>query len=115
NEEIRARPMPTARVLEAARMIRAAGIHLYVDVIFGFPDETPEEMWSTVELAAKSGADSVKSFVFFPLPGTPLMETCVERGLLSADDRAAIEDGRGSYHGRSPLRHPNGDVAFALS
>ncbi len=115
NESIRARPMPTARVLEAARKIRAAGIHLYVDVIFGFPDETPADMWSTVELAAATGADSVKSFVFFPLPGTPLLRSCVERGLLAPADVLAIEEGRGSYHGRSPLRQPYGGTAFTLS
>lgn len=115
NESIRARPMPTARVLEAARKIRAAGIHLYVDAIFGFPGETPADMWSTVELAADSRADSVKSFVFFPLPGTPLLRDCIERGLLTSEDVAAIEEGRGSYHGRSPLRQPHTAIAFTLS
>ncbi len=115
NEEIRARPMPTRAVLDAARRIRAAGIRLYVDAIFGFPDETPAELWSTVELAAATRADAVKSFVFFPLPGTPLLRDCVERGLLSPEDQVAIEDGRGSYHGRSPLRYPHADLAFSLS
>ncbi|MBK7975805.1 MAG: B12-binding domain-containing radical SAM protein [Deltaproteobacteria bacterium] len=115
NEAIRARPMPTTAVLDAARRIRAAGIRLYVDAIFGFPDETPADLWSTVELAAESRADAVKSFVFFPLPGTPLLRECVDRGLLTAEDEAAIEDGHGSYHGRSPLRYAHADLAFSLS
>lgn len=62
-------------VERAARVARRAGFLPHLDLIFGLPDETPDERRATVALARRlrrqTGA-RIHAHYFHPLPGTPL-------------------------------------------
>ena len=53
--------------------------------IIGFPDETKDEIYETIEFAQESDIDWAAFFCYMPLPGTPLFETCVKKGYICPD------------------------------
>ena len=50
--------------------------------MIGFPDETGDQIGRTIELAQSLDVDDFYISLVTPLPGTPLYDECVERGLL---------------------------------
>jgi anaerobic magnesium-protoporphyrin IX monomethyl ester cyclase len=74
------------------RSIREAvdnGIDVKVNIILGFPDETPREVLETyrflVDLAVV-GVEAVSVFPFCPYPGSELFDELVRRGSILLDD-----------------------------
>ncbi len=53
--------------------------------MIGFPDETREQIMKTVDLALNLDVDDFYISLCTPLPGTPLYDQCVRRGLLHDD------------------------------
>ncbi|MBN2453540.1 MAG: B12-binding domain-containing radical SAM protein [Candidatus Omnitrophica bacterium] len=68
--------------LEACDIINEAGLPLSVNNIIGFPCETRELIFDTIELNRKIRSDSVSVFIFYPYTGTRLYELCEEKGLI---------------------------------
>ena len=63
----------------AARTIKKYGMKLSAEYIFGFPEETPEDMWKSLDLNDKLDANYTPSFIFYPYPKTELAEYCLEK------------------------------------
>jgi radical SAM superfamily enzyme YgiQ (UPF0313 family) len=51
-------------------------------LMIGFPDETPESIEHTASYALSLNLDDFALSVVTPLPGTPVFDEAVERGLL---------------------------------
>ncbi len=108
------RSMTNERILEAARLIKEAGIRLQVSGIFGSPGETAEQMWRTVDMMTTTKPDASAGFVCYPYPGTDLLHNARKDGLISDEAWHAIREGHGSYKQRSVFEHPEADLAFCL-
>ena len=67
-------------VRQVAREIKAAGINLLANFIFGLPDESEVEMQETLDLALEIGAEHTNFYPCMALPGSPLY-----RGVVSAN------------------------------
>jgi anaerobic magnesium-protoporphyrin IX monomethyl ester cyclase len=90
NEEYRQKVIkrhPTNEdVLGYFKTIAQGGIAFSVNNIVGFPDETREMIFETVELNRQlQGYDSMTISIFTPYHGTPLRDLAVEKGYLAAD------------------------------
>ncbi|MFX1514137.1 MAG: TIGR04013 family B12-binding domain/radical SAM domain-containing protein, partial [Promethearchaeota archaeon] len=59
-------------ILEAVDLTHKNGFIPSVDILFGFPGETPEDQWQTVDLIKRVGSKGgeVRLHYFLPLPGT---------------------------------------------
>ena len=68
------------RVIEAARIIKDAGIQLSINNMIGFPDETREMIEETIEVNKRIEADSHTVSIFAPFRGTALHKVCVDKG-----------------------------------
>jgi radical SAM superfamily enzyme YgiQ (UPF0313 family) len=72
-------------------MIRActdAGIHTAGNYIIGYPDETIDEIYTTVLSAKKHvemGLNHAAIFAMVPFPGTKIYDMCIELGMLDPD------------------------------
>lgn len=77
------------RFLEASRIINEAGIPLSVNNIIGFPGETRDLIFDTVELNRQVRSDSVSVFIFYPYTGTRLHELCAANGLIDTSIKGA--------------------------
>ena len=96
-------------IIKAAKKINEFGLKLISEFIFGFPTETPKEMWESLELNDKLNAYNTASFIFYPFPKTELTAYCLEYGHLSEEKYERIKRGEGSYHNTCMLDHPYKD------
>lgn len=62
-----------ADIYRAVDNTKAAGLNPIVDLIFGLPGETPEDLAGTVTLMERllAGGAHIRGHIFMPLPGTP--------------------------------------------
>jgi len=99
-------------IIEAAKRIKKHGLKLQAEYIFGFPEETPEEMWKSFELNDKLDAYNTASFIFYPYPKTALADYSLENGYLTKEDYDKIKQGYGSYHTSCWLNLPYKDEVY---
>ena len=92
-------------IILAAQRIKKYKIKLNTEFIFGFPEETPADMFKSLELNDQLSAHSTSSFIFYPYPQTYLAKYCLEKGYLSDDNYKLIKQGYGSYHTTCLLNH----------
>jgi radical SAM superfamily enzyme YgiQ (UPF0313 family) len=71
-----------SRVPEVIRYIKSRGMEARGYLMIGFPDETPESIRHTAEYALSLELDDFALSVVTPLPGTPVFDEAVQRGLL---------------------------------
>ena len=102
-------------IIAAAERIKKYGLKLQAEYIFGFPEETPEEMWKSFELNDKLNAYNTASFIFYPYPKTALADYSIENGYLSKEDYDKIKDGYGSYHTSCWLDLPYKDEVYKFN
>ncbi|MBP7529547.1 MAG: B12-binding domain-containing radical SAM protein [Syntrophorhabdaceae bacterium] len=91
NEEFRSKVLnrhyTNARMLEAFRIVEKEGIAYTVNNIIGFPDETRELIFDTIEVNRQINPATMNVYLFTPYRGTRLYEYCLEKGYLNRDDR----------------------------
>ena len=76
-----------AMVAAAAKLMRAEGIDLLVDLIVGLPGDTADDVARGVDYLEKHGlGDCAQVFALYVLPGTAMRETAVEDGLVFEPD-----------------------------
>ncbi len=66
----------------AVKTAKKAGLRAFGSFIIGFPDETREEVETTIRFAKKVGVDFAQFTVATPYPGTRLWQYAVEHSLL---------------------------------
>jgi len=86
------KPTRLPQVTDAAKRIRKKGFGSYGFFIIGFPGETKAQIKNTLDFSSKLDLDRISTFIFNPLPGTPLFEECVEKGYVNLDQVAEDVD-----------------------
>jgi radical SAM superfamily enzyme YgiQ (UPF0313 family) len=102
--ELLDRPGDIDALVLGARALQDAGIKLRVNVILGFPGETPEEMLETLEVCRRIRPWQVLCHVFVPYPGTALASRAERMGLLEPGYEERIPP---TFNRASPLRSPH--------
>lgn len=77
------------QMIDAFRLLDGTSIPVTVNNILGFPGETRELVFDTIELNRELGTDSVNAFLFTPYRGTAMYDDAVRQGFL---DPAAETD-----------------------
>ncbi|MFQ5650636.1 MAG: B12-binding domain-containing radical SAM protein [bacterium] len=80
------RPYTNDLLLEKLRIVNRVGIPFSVNNIIGFPYETRELAFDTIEVNRYIDAADRNAYAFTPFTGTPLRETCNKLGLTKKDD-----------------------------
>lgn len=81
--ELLKRRMDRQEIIEAGRMVRAAGMHITATNILGLPTSTLEDDLDTMRLNAQAGISYAYAFLFQPYPGTELGQFTEENNLLA--------------------------------
>ncbi|MFH1309104.1 MAG: radical SAM protein [Candidatus Omnitrophota bacterium] len=71
--------------VEKFKVLENCGIAISVNNIIGFPDETRQQIFDTIELNRQTRADSFGAYIFQPFQGTYLRDYCVKKGYLPED------------------------------
>lgn len=68
--------------IEAIKCCKRNGIFLDGSFMIGITTETEDEMDDTIKVIKTYNPDVVNINIFNPLPGTPIFEYCIEKGLI---------------------------------
>jgi len=98
------------RIFESIKMCNKVGIKVNVFLMLGFPTETRQELYDTVNFATKADINIIGIHLTLPLPGSPLFNIAQEEGLISGDivDRFATKELGEGFRGVWPVYIPNG-------
>ena len=96
-------------MIDATRHLAQAGIPLTINNIIGFPDETRELIFDTIELNRKlKGIDTTNVAVFAPFHGTPLRKVCIDKGYITEDFIPSAPNTSVSLNSLNNLAHISG-------
>ena len=91
NEDFRAnvlkRRYTNEQMLEAFRIVENHGISYTVNNIIGFPDETRELVFDTININRQINPATMNVYFFTPYKGTQLHKYCIDNGYLDKDAR----------------------------
>ena len=73
------------QIVEALKLAEKYKIPYTVNNIIGFPDETRELIFETIELNRQFRPRTINCYLFVPYKGTPLHRYCLEKGYLEKD------------------------------
>ncbi len=73
-------------MLKNFTIVEHSGIPFSVNNIIGFPHETRELAFDTIELNRKINSDDRNAYAFTPFHGTPLRNVCEKLGYLNYED-----------------------------
>lgn len=108
NEEFRRdvvkRDYSNEDAIKKIKLVEDLGITFSVNNIIGFPDETRELAFDTIELNRKFNSDNTSCSILVPFHGTELHEYCVQKGYLDPNVICAV-----SNSGESLLNMPQWD------
>ncbi len=92
NEEFRKRMihrmMSNEKIIEAFKILKKTKMQVSANSVVGFPEETREMIFDTIELNRKVNPDNIMIHVFNPYRGTSLYELCVEKEYISSNHMA---------------------------
>jgi anaerobic magnesium-protoporphyrin IX monomethyl ester cyclase len=73
-------------VRSAFKMSQKAGMMTIASAVIGFPGETEETAWETINFINSLNPDDIGFYVATPYPGTPMYEQVVKNGWLRVTD-----------------------------
>ena len=74
--------------VDLIKSLKKYDIHVATNYMLGFPDETREEIETTIKFAKQMyhhGLDASNFSIVMPVPGTPIFDHCTKEGQLPAD------------------------------
>ena len=108
NEEFRRRVVKreysNKDAIDKIKIVEDLNITFSVNNIIGFPDETRELAFDTIEINRQFNSDNISCSVFVPFHGTELHEYAVKKGYLDPNVICAV-----SVSGESILKMPQWD------
>ncbi len=73
-----------SEIFRGMEILKKHGLRVGCSLIFGFPDETIDDAFATLDMARKIGADFIGPSIFVPIPNLQLTNYAIERGYLPA-------------------------------
>jgi len=91
NEEFRKnvlkKPCKNSQIIKAFEILDKVGIPVTVNNIIGFPYETRDLAFDTINLNRKLQFDTSNAYAFTPFHGTELYEICVKEGFIDSNEK----------------------------
>lgn len=100
-KEVVKREYTNIDAVKKIKIIEKLGITFSINNIIGFPDETRELAFDTIELNRQFNSDNTSCSIFVPFHGTELHEYAVKKGYLDPNKICAV-----SNSGESVLNMP---------
>ena len=94
------RPVSNELMLKNFAIVEDSGIPFSVNNILGFPHETRELAFDTIEFNRKINAHDRNAYAFTPFHGTPLRKECERLGYLKNEDisKSVVTGGGNQIH-----------------
>lgn len=72
-------------VVRAFDIAKSVGLDTTCNFIIGYPFETMDDCFKSVELVRQINSDDINAFIFTPYHGTPMRQMCVDAGFIPDD------------------------------
>jgi anaerobic magnesium-protoporphyrin IX monomethyl ester cyclase len=96
NEEFRAkvlkRRMSNKRIIASLKLLNDANVPVTVNNIMGYPDETRELVFDTIELNRSIQTATINAYLYNPYKGTDLYDVCKKKGYLPKEGEDQVVD-----------------------
>ncbi|KKM65557.1 hypothetical protein LCGC14_1490150, partial [marine sediment metagenome] len=79
------RHVTNEKIIRGCKYIENSNITYSVNNIVGFPGETEELVWDTINLNKQLNPDSIGAFIFTPFRGTDIYKYCIDNNYLNKD------------------------------
>ena len=90
--EMLKRSMSNKLIIDALKILDNVNLPVTVNNIMGFPDETRELIFDTINLNRSIKSATINAYLYNPYPGTALYEVCKKKGYLPKEgDEKAID------------------------
>ena len=74
-------------ILDVFMILDKSSIPITINNILGFPDETRELIFDTIELNRELATDSINAFYFMPYRGTAMRAECEKKGYITNESQ----------------------------
>ncbi len=74
------------QIRQAFKMSQKTGMMTVASAVLGFPGETEETAWETINFINSLNPDDIGFYIATPYPGTPMYDTVVKNGWLRITD-----------------------------
>jgi len=81
------KPVKNSKIIEAFEILDKVGIPVSINNIIGFPYETRELAFDTINLNRKLKFDTSNAYAFTPFHGTVLYDICVKEGFITPSEK----------------------------
>jgi radical SAM superfamily enzyme YgiQ (UPF0313 family) len=86
-EEICNRKTSVEDIKNCVRILKKYDIRITAFTMIGFPSETREEAFMTIDLVRSLDIDNSVMSIFFPFHGVPLRDYCIKNGLITGTEK----------------------------
>lgn len=86
------RCMTNDKIISGLQILADADIPVTVNNIMGFPDETRELVFDTIELNRKIKTATINAYLYNPYKGTGLYDVCRDKGYIQESDDEKMID-----------------------
>ena len=76
-------------IIEKIRILDKFGIRYVVNNVIGFPEESRDMIFETIELNRNLNSVTTNCFLFVPMEGTPIRKYCIDHGYI--DDTMGLD------------------------
>lgn len=90
--EMLKRAMSNDLIISALKILDNANIPVTVNNIMGFPDETRELIFDTINLNRSIKTATINAYLYHPYPGTGLYDVCKKKGYLPKEGDEQVVD-----------------------
>lgn len=91
NEDFRKKilnkPTKNSKIIEAFEILDKVGIPVSINNIIGFPYETRDLAFDTINLNRKLKFDTSNAYAFTPFHGTQLYDICIKEGFINSAEK----------------------------
>lgn len=81
-EKVLRRTITNKKIIESCEILHKNGISFSVNNIIGFPGETRDIIFDTINLNRQVKTKSIGAYMFMPYRGTDIYDYCVEKGYI---------------------------------
>jgi radical SAM superfamily enzyme YgiQ (UPF0313 family) len=113
-KDLMKRDISRSEIKNNIEIARKYKIPLELSMIFGWPNETPEDMWEGIKFVEDLRPAQVQSQTLCPYPGTDILKYCQENGLIGDWELSQIYEGRACMVAESILKHKDKDLAYVI-
>ena len=92
------RMMSDATIIQGFREFEKTNIRVSANNIIGFPEESRKDIMRTIEINRQVRPDSIIVNAFRPYSGTELRQICIEKNLISLEERAEDNRAYGAFY-----------------